>query len=378
MNARTAPTVIELPAPVAIDRVELIRVRLPLVIPFETIHGILENREVLLVHVVGPHTEGWGECSALPTIGYAREDLDGAHRAVRDVFAPLLVGDTDVAADRLPDEPRHPMARAAIEMALLDAQLRPTGFSLRTLLGADAETAPAGATLGLGGGSAALADQAEQAVADGYLRLKCKIEPGRDADRLEAVRERVGSDVELAADANGTYASANAVPRVLDELSLQCLEQPLAADDLPGLAKLTRERSTLVALDETATSVATAEAALDADSGNAVVLKAARLGGVLEAYRLHDLCRGRGIPLIPGGLLESGVGRAAALAVAALPGCTLTGDLAASDRYFAEDVTEPFVLDDGHLRVPDGPGLGVTPRADVLAAHTVATETVRA
>ena len=107
-------------------------------------------------------------------------------------------------------------------------------------------------------------------------------------------------------------------------------------------------------------------------------MKAARVGGYLEARRVHDVCAAAGVPVWCGGMLETGIGRAANLALAALPGFTLTGDLSASDRYFERDVTEPFVLDRGTLAVPAGPGIGVTPLTGVLAEITTSVETIRA
>jgi O-succinylbenzoate synthase len=80
------------------------------------------------------------------------------------------------------------------------------------------------------------------------------------------------------------------------------------------------------------------------------------------------------VPVWCGGMLETGLGRAANVALAALPGFTLPGDTSGSGRYYHRDITTPFVLDDGHLEVPTGPGLGVTPLEDALAEVTTATE----
>jgi O-succinylbenzoate synthase len=76
-------------------------------------------------------------------------------------------------------------------------------------------------------------------------------------------------------------------------------------------------------------------------------------------------------------MLETGIGRAANVALAALPGFTLPGDTSASDRYFTTDVTAPFVLEDGQLRVPSGAGIGVDPLPDVLDEITSSVETIR-
>ncbi|MGH3627439.1 MAG: enolase C-terminal domain-like protein, partial [Sciscionella sp.] len=87
---------------------------------------------------------------------------------------------------------------------------------------------------------------------------------------------------------------------------------------------------------------------------------------------IHDVCRSRNVAVWCGGMLESGVGRAANVALAALPGFTLPGDTSASSRYYAEDLTEPFELVDGRLKVPTGAGTGVTVREDLVREWAVA------
>lgn len=106
-------------------------------------------------------------------------------------------------------------------------------------------------------------------------------------------------------------------------------------------------------------------------------VKAGRVGGYLEAVRIHDLCRDAGVPVWCGGMLETGIGRAANAALAALPGFTLPGDVSAASRFYERDiVTEPAVLEDGHVRVPTGPGLGIEIDAEVLERATVARERI--
>jgi O-succinylbenzoate synthase len=98
---------------------------------------------------------------------------------------------------------------------------------------------------------------------------------------------------------------------------------------------------------------------------------------VPEAVRIHDIARAAGVPVWCGGMLETGVGRATNLALAALPGFTLPGDTSASARYFTDDITAPFVLaPDGTMEVPSGPGIGVTPRPERLEATTLRVETL--
>jgi O-succinylbenzoate synthase len=102
------------------------------------------------------------------------------------------------------------------------------------------------------------------------------------------------------------------------------------------------------------------------------------VGGYLEAVRVHDVCAARAVPVWCGGMLETGIGRAANVALAALPGFTLPGDTSASDRYYDRDViTDPFTLADGRLAVPTGPGLGVTVDRDYVDAITTSVEVLR-
>jgi len=133
---------------------------------------------------------------------------------------------------------------------------------------------------------------------------------------------------------------------------------------------------TPVCLDESIVSTGAAIDAIERGATSVINIKAGRGGGFLEAVAIHDACLSRNVPVWCGGMLETGVGRAANVALAALPGFTLPGDTSASDRYFAEDITEPFVLHDGRLLVPTGPGTGVTVRDDLVRNWALVAPTV--
>jgi len=358
-------------ARVAITHVELRRVHLPLVTPFRTAHGVETVRDVLIVRVLGPDAEGWAECVAPAEPTYTAEYVDGAHDVLRRFLVPAFA-----AGEAAPVVKGHPMARAALEVAVLDAELRAADRSLAAHLGVTRARVPAGIALGISGSVPALLDAVERHVAEGYRRVKLKIEPGWDLVPVAAVRSRF-PDLALQVDANGSYTLAAADHLGgLDEFGLLLCEQPLADDDLAGHAALARRMHTPICLDETITSATVAADAIERGACSVVNLKVGRVGGLAEAVRIHDHCRARGVALWCGGMLETGLGRALNVALAALPGFTLPGDLSASDRYFHEDLTEPFVLDDGHLAVPAGPGLGVSPRPEVLAATTRSVETL--
>ncbi len=365
-----------------LEAVELRRVAMPLVSPFRTSFGTQTARDILVVRALTDDGEGWAECSALADPRYSSEYVDGAQDVIRRFLVPALMaaGDLDAYAVGRVLAPfsGHWMAKSALETSVLDAQLRREGQSFARFLGASKDRVPCGVSVGIMDSVPELLDAVDGYLADGYLRIKLKIEPGWDVEPVRAVRERFG-DIELQVDANTAYAVSDARHLArLDAFDLLLIEQPLEEDDILGHAELARTVRTPICLDESITSARTAAAAIRLGACSVVNVKPARVGGYLEARRIHDVCVAHGIPVWCGGMLESGLGRAANIALAALPGFTLTGDTSASDRYYATDLTEPFVLRDGHITVPTGPGIGVEPLPDVLAEVTTSVETVRA
>jgi O-succinylbenzoate synthase len=250
----------------------------------------------------------------------------------------------------------NPMARSALELALLDAELRAAGDSLADALGATVASVVACATVGI-----------DAAVPDGYRCVKLKIAPGHDVERVAAVRAAHPS-LRIVVDANGAYDRQTV--GVLRDLDVALIEQPLLVAEPVDLG-------VPVCLDESITSYADAVHAIDNELCDVISIKAARLGGYREAKRVHDLCIERGIPVWCGGMYDAGISKAANLALAALPGF-IGGDLAASDHYFAQDITPPFVVHDGVLDVPTAPGLGVVPDRDVLDGVVVDRAMIRA
>jgi O-succinylbenzoate synthase len=367
---------------VKIEAVELRVVRLPLVTPFRTSQHSQDERVALLVCAHTSEGEGWADCAVEPGPFYEPEFLSGARAVIAEYLVPMLMAAPGVTAARvqalLAPVKGHQMAKAALETAVLDAELRAKRMSFAQYLGAVRDRVPAGVSVGIAGSLAELTGQVEGYLEQGYRRVKLKIEPGWDIEPVRAVRERFGPDLALQADANTAYTLASARHlRALDEFGLLLLEQPLAADDLLGHAELARLISTPVCLDEAITSPRVAAAALRLRACSVINIKPARVGGYLAARAIHDLCAAHGIPVWCGGMLETGVGRAANLALAALENFTLPGDISATARYYAQDITAPFVLDDGHIAVPDGPGTGVHILPDVLDRLTTHRETLR-
>jgi O-succinylbenzoate synthase len=362
--------------------VELRLVAMPLVRPFRTSFGEETAKRALLVKVQTEQGHGWGECVASPEPRYSEEFIEGARLLLREHLVPSLLRESAVAAEDLRDlfgwVRGNRMAKAAAEMAVLDAQLRSEGRSMAAYLGAERDRVACGVSVGIPSSIDALLGQVGEYLDRGYRRVKLKIEPGWDVEPVTAVRKAF-PDTPLSVDANAAYRLTDlSVFQALDDLDLMMVEQPLGDEDIQEHAELQRRIATPVCLDESIRSVADLRAALAVGACRVVNIKAGRVGGLLEARDIHDLARAGGIPVWCGGMLETGIGRAANLALAALPGFTLPGDTSASDRYFEEDLTEPFVLEpDGTMRVPSAPGLGVEPLEERLEATTQWVEEVR-
>jgi O-succinylbenzoate synthase len=270
------------------------------------------------------------------------------------------------------------MAKAAIEMAVLDAELRGRGKSFGQFFGAVRPEVDCGVSVGIHPTIAELLETVGAYLDKGYRRIKLKIKPGWDVEPVRAVREKFG-DVPLQVDANTAYRLSDAEHLAeLDPFALLLIEQPLPEEQVLAHAKLSQVVQTPICLDESITSLQAATDAIELGACRIINIKPGRVGGYLEARQIHDLCAERGVPVWMGGMLETGIGRAGNVAMAAMPNFTLPGDTSASDRYYKRDITEPFVLHDGRLAVPTGPGLGVTVDREFLESITSSVETLEA
>lgn len=362
-----------------IEGFELRRIALPIVSPFRTSFGTQTERDILIVKAVTDGAEGWAECVTLPQPVYSPEYTEGAVDVMKRYFIPAVAGvrDANGVAQALHKFKGHPMAKAALETSLLDAELRAEGRSFARELGSVHERVPCGVSVGIMDSLPELLAAVGGYIDEGYVRIKLKIEPGWDVDVVRAVREKFGDDVLLQVDANTAYTLRDARHLAkLDDFDLLLIEQPLEEEDIVGHADLAKMMKTPICLDESVTSAQTAAAAIRLGATSVINIKPGRVGGYLEARRIHDLAAAAGVPVWCGGMLETGLGRAANIALASLPGFTLPGDVSASGRFYATDITEPWVMEDGHLTVPTGPGLGVTPIPELLEDFTTSVEWV--
>ena len=359
-----------------IEAIELRRIRLPYRTPFETSGWREEANHSVIVTLHSEGAVGWGEAPVGVGPWYNEETQATAWVMMREILAPMLLG-RDVSRPEEVDAifarvRGNRMARAGLEFAAWDLFGRAHGKSLSAMLGGTRQRVEVGVSVGIQESIEALLDVVEGYVKAGYQRVKLKIKPGWDVEPTRAVRER-WPDLQLQVDANSIYTLDQAEQlALLDEFDLLLIEQPLAHDDIIDHAKLQRLLRTPICLDESIVSPEHARWAIELGACGVINIKPSRVGGFTAARRIHDLAQAAGIPVWCGGMLETGIGRAANVGLASLPNFSLPGDISANDRYFTQDiVTNPFTLNpDSTLSVPTGPGSGAEVDLDRLQAVT--------
>ncbi len=366
-----------------IERITLYHIRMPLASHFETSFGRQVTRDCVIIEAAAGGLVGYGECVVDREPRYAYENVGTALHLLEEYLAPALleIQDPSVSGylEAVAGIRGHEMAKAGLEMALWDLEGKRRGCSLANLFGGARSRVEVGVSVGIQDSIEALVETIGGYLQDGYLRVKIKIKPGRDAVDTQAVR-RAFPDLKLQVDANSAYTLETAASlRPLDELDLLLIEQPLADDDLWDHHILQRRLNTALCLDESIRGPRHARQALEMAACRIINIKQGRVGGLSNAVAIHDFCHARDVPVWCGGMLETGIGRAANLALASLPGFSLPGDISATARYYAEDITEErFELNpDSTLSVPTKPGLGVEIQRAALEKFTVAKKSLR-
>ena len=363
-----------------IDRIEIREIQMPLIHFFETSFGRTTLRRIVLVRVGADGLTGWGEVTCGETPVYNHETPETGWHILRDFLIPwTLTKEFPSASDMAPlftPIRGHNMAKAALENALWDIEAQQRGVALARLVGGTLQEIPCGVSIGIQNSVEELLEKIQCEVEAGYQRIKVKIKPGWDVEVLDRIRQHFPR-LALMADANSAYTLED-LPRLklLDRFYLMMIEQPLGWDDILDHVRLQRELATPICLDESIHSAGDARKAIEAGACKIINVKLGRVGGFTSARRIHDVCRAKNVPVWCGGMLESGIGRAHNIALSALAGFTLPGDVSASRRYWAEDIIEPevTVTPEGTIRVPPTPGLGFTPRLDRIEKLTVRRE----
>jgi O-succinylbenzoate synthase len=371
-----------------IDRITLREIRLTLKEPFRISSGLVQERRIALLELHDREgASAWSECVAFQLPNYSPETIDTAWLAIREWLAPRILGrqldGPEVVHAVLDKDIRgHNMAKAAIEMGCWGVAAAAQSQSLSELLGGTRKKVATGISLGIQREPPLLVQRAKAALAAGYRKIKVKIQPGQDVEYVRAVRDALGSAIDIMADANSAYTLDQADHlKQLDAFNLIMLEQPLGEDDLVRHAQLQRRLSTPICLDESITSVDRAEDMIFLKSGRIINIKAGRVGGLSASMAIHGVCEKAGIPVWCGGMLETGIGRAYNVALASLPGFLLPGDLSPSARYWARDIVTPeWTMDsEGMVSVPrDRPGIGVDVDVELIESLTDRIETLSA
>jgi O-succinylbenzoate synthase len=363
-----------------VREITLRELHMRLVTPFETSVERTDVRRVVLVEAAADDVIGSGECVAGETPSYSPETTETAWHILRDHLWPLLKGKSfETAADvwdLLAPVRGHNMAKGALEAAIWHADALQKNVPLWKLLGGTREEIACGVSVGIKESPDELVAAVKKELVAGYQRIKVKIKPGKDVEFVKRLRQDFPR-IKLMVDANSAYTIDDwPLLKQLEGFYLMMIEQPLGWDDLYSHVELQRKLTTPICLDECIHTEEQAKAAIALGACKIINIKLGRVGGYTVAKRIHDLCQQSGIPVWCGGMLESGIGRAHNIALSTLPNFTLPGDVTASKRYWHEDIIEPevTVTQQGTIQVPAGPGIGFTPRLDLIENFTVRKE----
>jgi O-succinylbenzoate synthase len=351
-----------------------------LVIPFETSVDRADVRRILLVQANVDGVIGWGECVAGESPYYSPETADTAWLILRNFLWPMIKGKEFAAAaevwNLLAHVRGHNMAKASLEAAIWDAEAKLKGMPLSKFIGGTREEIASGVSIGIKESLDELVAAVKVELAAGYQRIKIKIKPGNDLEPVRRLRQEFPR-IKLMVDANSAYTLEDwPLLKQLEGFYLMMIEQPLGWDDLYSHIALQKKLDTPICLDECIHTVEQARAAIELGACKIINIKLGRVGGHTVSRRIHDLAQQHGIPVWCGGMLESGIGRAHNIALSTLPNFTLAGDVAASKRYWEEDIIDPEVTvsPQGTIRVPTGPGIGFEPRLDRIEKLTARKE----
>jgi O-succinylbenzoate synthase len=349
-----------------LERIELFLIRLPLKSPYETSGSRETHQTRVIARIEAEGVVGWGESVAPETPWYSGETPETVWWLLDEIAIPrLLAADIDGPSDtsRILDWVKdHRMAKATLEMGIWDLFAKAANAPLSKLLGGTRDRILCGVAIGIQPTVDALLEKIAMELEGGYQRVKVKIKPGWDGHVAEAIRNRF-PDLPFQLDANSAYTLADvALFKRIDAYTPLLVEQPLAEDDIIDHAELQRQIITPVCLDESIHSAEDARKAIKIGATRVINIKAGRVGGLTESKKIHDVCKENEIPVWCGGMLEMGIGRAANVHLASLENFRLPGDVSASSRYFATEIIgEPFTVGkDGTMKVPTGPGIGVT------------------
>lgn len=362
----TAPSGV---AAAVIERVTVEVVRRPYRVPFGISSGRTDDITSLLVRVTSRGTTGIGETT--PMTAYSGETRAGLEEVIAEHLTPAVLGSPvfDLAGlhQRMDVAIRaRPLAKAALDMALLDLQGKLLGVPCTALLGGRVrERVDIAWVVGLDDVEATV-DEALDRAARGFRHIKVKggIEIDRDLELVARLGERLPPGVEVGLDANEGYGRTAALRalRRMERAGLSLVEQPLPAWDHRGMAELSAALDVLVAADESLYSLHDAADLARLRACDVFNIKLLKVGGLYRARQIAAIAETEGIAIKVGSMPELGVATlAAAHFAAATPGATVAGDLVGPLMVRGDVIASPtFTLETcpGYVPVPRGHGLG--------------------
>jgi o-succinylbenzoate synthase len=366
---------------ISIKSIALHHVRVPLVEPFRISNGVISDKDAILIEVkTGNDVVGWGEASPMSGGFYSQDTPESAWSALSGSLIPAVLAGGEIDVSRFYEQMRaHPgdaFAKAGIEGALWDAYANTLRVSFGELLGARARPIPSGVAIGIYDHVPDLLERVARYTAQGYRRVKIKIQPGWDIEPVAAVRARF-PELPLMVDANAAYSLADAaVFRELDGQGLMMIEQPLAREAHAEAGELQRQLRTPLCADESAESMRALASLIENDAARIINIKVQRVGGLSEARLMLAATRAAGLECWVGTMPELGVASAHGLHLATLDGFSYPTDIEASARWYVDDVIAPLIEIDarGYIRLPEGPGTGYHVVREKIEQYSVATE----
>ena len=352
-----------------IKRIEPVAVSLPMVKPVKMSFEEVRAANNALVRLeTDDGVVGWGEAASAPTM--TGETVDGMVAAVR-YLAPLLEGmpAEDIAAvmeraDRYLYG--NHAAKSTIEMAMHDTLGKARGMPVYELLGGQRRSRVPLLRLVGTGSAAGDVEEAKKKKAEGYVAFKVKVgvgDPLADAERTRKICEALGNGVVLiCADANQGWSVEQAIAyaRAVEDTALAFFEQPVAADDVEGMAQVARASRIRIGADEGLHSIEDIRRHHEAGAAHGGSLKTIKLGGMKPVYEAAQLCEQLGMKVnLACKMAETGIAAAAVLHLAAAIPAVDWG-VSLTNQYLSDDVLKrPLNIAGGHAEVPTGPGLGI-------------------
>jgi len=360
-----------------IKSLEILHIHLPLKDTFETSFGKFNDRHLVILKGISDKGKVvYGEAPSLKGPFYSYETTSTTIHILKDFIAKRILNidfkDIESVHKSMDFIKGHNIAKSGIDNLFYHLKSLEEGKSISQLIRGKRSFIESGVSIGIQDSTEELLAKIQQSLNRGYKRIKIKIKKGHDIEIVKKVRESY-PDIFLMVDANSDYTLED-IPllKQLDQFNLKMIEQPFSEEDIIDHSKLQKVMKTPICLDESISSVDDARVAIEINACKIINIKIARVGGLLPAIKIHDFCEKNKIPVWCGGMLESGVGQAFAIALASLNNFSIPGDVAPSDRYFVEDIISPPIkLNNGEIKVPTTPGLGFEVDEDKIKKYLV-------